>query len=137
LKAVLAETSGFLLFEGVTQSIEHETKEGFTWTTLKLTGGKDGEGSGLELKAKNEFLIALRNGKPIAVAPDIITAVRPENCTCIPAEKIVESSRLVVLGIPAPRKWRSPKGLELWREMMQRSGINEKYVPVERLASKA
>jgi len=135
-KAVLTEIKGLLLFEGVVNSVRRETKDGFTWTTLKMGSNQDRKGSELELKAKNEFLIACKNEKPVAMAPDIITAVDPENCKCIPAEKINEGRRLAVLGIPAPQKWRSPKGLKLWREVMLGSGINERYVPVEKLASR-
>jgi len=133
LRAVLRETKGFSLFEGVVRKVERETKEGFTWTTVKIDGAHDNSGSRLELKAKNEFLIAYKNGKPAAIAPDIITPVNFETCKCVPAEKIMEGNKLMVLGIPAPQKWRSQKGLQLWREVMQRSGINEPYVPIEKL----
>jgi len=133
LKAILRETKGFQLFEGIVSSIERETREGFTWTRLKIDGANDSAGSKMELKAKNEFLIAYKDGKLAAMAPDIITPINPETCKCAPAEKIREGDKLVVLGIPAPKKWRHPKGLELWREVMQRSGINEGYVPIEQL----
>ncbi len=133
LKAVVRETNGFSLFEGVVTSVERETKQGFTWTKLKMDGVQDNAGSKLELKAKNEFLIAYKDGKLAAIAPDIITTVNPETCKCTPAEKIMEGNKLVVLGIPAPQKWRNPKGLELWREVMQKSGMNESYVPIEKL----
>jgi len=136
LRAVLKETNGFLLFEGVVKGVKRETREGFTWTTLKMDGAQDSAGSKLELKAKNEFLVAYKNGKLAAIAPDIITPVDSETCKCAPAERISEGNKLVVLGLPAPKKWRSPKGLELWREVMQRSGINERYVPIEQLNAK-
>ncbi len=66
LNAILTETRGFQLFEGVVHSVERETKQGFTWTTLKVKGNEESKGSELELKAKNEFLIARKNGKPLA-----------------------------------------------------------------------
>lgn len=133
LRAILRETNGFSLFEGVVTSVERETKQGFTWTKLKMDGTQDSVGSKLELKAKNEFLIAYKDGKLAAIAPDIITTVNPETCKCTPAEKIMEGNKLAVLGIPAPQKWRNPNGLELWREAIQKSGINESYVPIEQL----
>lgn len=136
LRVVLRETNGFSLFEGVVSSVERETKKGFTWTTLKMDGAHDSTDSKLELKAKNEFLTAYKDGKLAAMAPDIITPVNSETCKCAPAEKIMEGNKLTMLGIPAPQKWRSPKGLELWREVMQGSGIKEGYVPVEKLTAK-
>lgn len=136
LKAILKETNGFKLFEGIVTSAEHETKSGFTWTTVTIDGVHESAETSLELKAKNEFLVAYRNKKLAALAPDIITAVNSENCKCISADKIKKGDKLVVLGIPASAKWRSQKGLEIWQEVMRKSGITETYVPIERLVSK-
>lgn len=136
LKAVLKETDGFQLFDGTVSDVQRETKEGFTWTTAKIDDSHGKKGSKLELKAKNEFLTAHKNGKLVAIAPDIITVVSCETCKCIPAEKVKQGDRITVLGIPSSEKWKSSKGLELWREVMQRSGIDEQYVPIEKLVGK-
>lgn len=133
LKAILRETGGFQLFEGVVNSVERETREGFTWTTLKMAGADYSKGSTLTLIAKNEFLVAYKDEKLAAIAPDIITPVSSETDRSLPAERVKKGNRLVVLGIPAPRKWRSRKGLELWRQVMHQSGIKERYVPIEKL----
>jgi len=135
LGAILKETKGFLLFEGTVSKAEHETKSGFTWTTLGLEGTNENKNSTFELKAKNEFLIAHKDGKLAAIAPDIITAVNPETGRCIPAERVKRGDKLAVIGIPAPAKWRCQKGLKLWEEVMQRSGITENYTRIERLHS--
>lgn len=133
VRAVVNETNGFRVFEGVVVKIERETKAGFTWTNIALKGNRENKGSKFEFKAKNEVLIAYKNDKPVAMAPDIITPVHPETSKCITAEKIKKADKLVVLGIPAPKKWRTTRGLELWRDTLQRSGIQETYVPIERL----
>jgi len=133
LNAVLKETHGFKLFEGAVSAVEHETKAGFTWTTATLNGTHEFEGSTFEFKAKNEVLIGYKDEKLAAIAPDILTPVHAETCKCVTAEKIKKGDRLAVLGIPAPKKWRTPKGLELWKDVLQRSGISEKYVELEQL----
>jgi len=130
VRAILTETNGSALFEGFVSNLDRETRSGFTWTTLTLEGLRDSAGATLQLKARNEFLAVFKNGKLVAAAPDIITAVSSETGKCVPAEKITEDSRLTVLAIPAPKQWRSRRGLELWREVMQRSGIREDYVPI-------
>jgi hypothetical protein len=89
----------------------------------------------LKFKAKNEVLVAYRDGKLAAIAPDIITPVHPETGKCITAEKIEKDDKLTVLGLPAPQKWRTNQGLELWKDVIQRSNISEEYVPIEQLAS--
>jgi len=135
LKAVLKETGGFKLFEGIVDYAERETEAGFTFVDVNLRGTHEYAGSTFEFKAKNEVLVAYRDGKLAAIAPDIITPVHPENGKCITAEKIEKGDKLVVLGLPAPHKWRTPKGLELWKDVIQRSNISEEYVPIEQLAS--
>jgi len=133
LNAILKETHGFKLFEGVVNVVERETKAGFTWTTATLNGIHENEGSKFEFKAKNEVLIGYKDEKLAAIAPDIITPVHAETGKCIPAETVKKGDKLVVIGIPAPKKWRTPKGLELWKDVLQRSNISEKYVELEQL----
>lgn len=57
LNAVLKETNGFKLFEGVVSAVERETKAGFTWTNTTMNGTHENEGAKFEFKAKNEVLI--------------------------------------------------------------------------------
>jgi len=135
LNAILKETHGCKLFEGVVSAVERETKAGFTWTTATLNGTHENEGSKFEFKAKNEVLIGYKDEKLAAIAPDIITPVHVETCKCVPAEKIKKGDKLVVIGIPAPKKWRTPEGLELWKDVLQRSNISERYVELEQLSS--
>ncbi len=132
-KAVLKETGGVKLFEGEVESSESKTEGGFTFVTVKLRGTHEYTGSIFEFKAKNEVLVAYRDGKLAAIAPDIITPVHPETGKCITAEKIKKGDKLAVLGLPAPKKWMSRKGLELWKDTLKRTGIFEEYVPIERL----
>jgi len=133
VKAVLKETSGFKLFEGIVDYAEQETEGGFTFVNIRLRGKHEHAGGMFEFKAKNEVLVAYRDGKLAAIAPDIITPVHSETSKCITAEKIRKGDKLTVLGLPAPQKWRTSKGLELWRDVLQRSDILEEYVPIEQL----
>ena len=135
VKMVLKETGGFKLFEGVVDYVKRQTEVGFTFVNVRLLGKHEDTGSMFEFKAKNEVLVAYRDGKLTAIAPDIITPVHPETGKCVTAEKIKEDDKLVVLGLPAPQKWRTSKGLELWKDVLHRSNIFEEYVPVEKLAS--
>jgi len=136
LGAVLKETGGFRLFEGKVDTVSHETKQGFTWTSAVLQGVYEDEGSMFEFKSKNEVLVAYKNGKLVATAPDIITSVDFETCKGVAAEKIKKDDKLVIIGIPAQKKWRTQKGLEMWRETLKRSDVNEKYSEIEKLNTK-
>jgi len=131
--AVLREIKGVKLFEGTVDKVEKETKAGFTYTEVTLKGTSEDKGSRFELRAKNEILVAYKDRKLVAMAPDIITSVDLQTGKCRTAEKTEKEDRLVVLGIPAPPKWRTSKGLELWKDVLQRSGIRVAYVPIEQL----
>lgn len=133
IEAVLKETGGFRLFEGSVEEVEQKTEGGFTFVTIRLHGKHKHAGSALELKAKNEILVAYKDGKLAAIAPDIITPVNPETGKCITAERIREGMELAVLGLPAPEKWKTKKGLELWKDVLVRTGISEEYTPIEKL----
>ena len=135
IKAVLKENNGFKLLEGVVERAERKTEGGFTFIEIKLRGTREYEGISFEFKAKNEVLVAYKDGRLAAIAPDIITPVHSETGKCITAEKIEKGDKLAVLGLPAPEKWRTKKGLELWKDVLQRSNILEEYVPIEKLAS--
>jgi DUF917 family protein len=133
IEAVLKETGGLRLFEGSVKEVDQKTEGGFTFVTIKLHGKHKHAGSTLELKAKNEILVAYKEGKLAAIAPDIITPVDPKTGKCITAEKISEDTELAVLGLPAPEKWKTKKGLELWKDVLVRTGISEEYTPIEKL----
>lgn len=135
MKAILKETGGFKLFEGVAARVKKETKAGFTFVDVKLHGSREYTGGEFEFKAKNEVLVAYKNGKLAAIAPGIITPVHPETGKCITAEKIEKGDELAVLGLPAPQKWRTSRGLELWKDVLERSNIFEGYIPIEKLAA--
>lgn len=135
IEAVLKETCGFKLFEGVADSVERKTEAGFTFIDIKLQGKREYNESIFEFKAKNEVLAAYKDARLAAIAPDIITPVHPETGKCITAEKIEKGDKLAVLGFPAPQKWRTAKGLELWKDVLQRSKVFDDYVSIEKLVS--
>jgi DUF917 family protein len=134
VEAVLKETEGSKLFEGTVESAQQETKGGFTFVKVKLLGTQEYVGRVFKLEAKNEVLVAYKDGKLVAIAPDIITPVHPETGKCITAEKIEKGDKLAVLGLPAPDKWTTSKGLELWKDALERAGIHEEYMSLEKLA---
>ncbi|NIQ08125.1 MAG: DUF917 family protein, partial [Candidatus Korarchaeota archaeon] len=133
ISTVLSELGGFRLFDGIVNNSEQKTEGGFTFVNMTLVGKHRSAGSKLELKAKNEVLLAKKDGKLAAIAPDIITPLHPETGKCITAEKIEAGQELVVAAFPAPRKWRTDSGLELWKETLKGSKILEEYIPLEQL----
>lgn len=134
VKAVLQETDGFRLFKGIVKCAEKKTEAGFTFTDVEMRGKHEYSGSIFEFKSKNEVLVAYRDKKVSSIAPDIITPVNPETGKCVTAEKIEEGNELTVISLPSPQKWRTRVGLLLWKDVLQRFGIKEEYVPIEKMA---
>jgi len=134
LETVLAETGGYKLFVGRVVKVSRKTAGGFTWTDIYMRGKGEFEGSTFIFRAKNEVLVAYHNGKLAGMAPDIIAPLNPKSGKCVTAERLREGEELVIIGIKAPEKWRAEKGLELWSEVLQRTGIIEDYIPIENLA---
>lgn len=137
IEAALKEIGGFRIFDGIVEKAQKKTEAGFTFVDAKLVGTHEFARASFEFKAKNEVLVAYKNGEPAAVAPDIITPVNPETGRCITAEKIRKGDKLVVLGLPAPKKWRTRRGLKLWKDVLQRSNILEEYVAIEKVRTKS
>jgi len=133
VEAVLAETGGYKLFTGRVARASQKTVGGFTWVDIHLRGNGEFEGSTFSFRVKNEVLVAYRDGRLAGMAPDIITPIDSQSGKCLTAERIQEGMNLAIIGIKAPEKWRTEKGLELWREVLQRSGITENYIPIEEL----
>ncbi len=137
LKAILRETGGYELFEGFVKSVSRRTAEGFTFTNVTIRGTHEYRRRAFQLRAKNEVLAAHSDQGLAALAPDIITPVHPETGRCVTAEKIEKGNWLSVLGIPAPERWRTAKGLSLWRDVLEREGIRDEYVAIEKLVQKS
>ena len=133
VEAVLKETGGRRLFEGIVQNVERVAEAGFTFIKVKLAGVCGYAGNSFELVAKNEILVAYWNKRLAAIAPDIITPVHPEKGTCVTAEEIEKDDRLTILGLPSPDRWKKRKGLELWKEAMTEAGITEEYRSLDSL----
>ncbi|MCW4052659.1 MAG: DUF917 domain-containing protein [Candidatus Bathyarchaeota archaeon] len=134
IETLLEETGGLKLFEGAVIFVERKTESGFTSIDIEIKGMYQYDGSTLKLKVKNEVLVAYRDGSLAAMAPDIITPLHFKTGKCITAERIKEGDHLLVLGLLAPQKWKTSEGLELWKDVLERAGVMESYVAIERLA---
>lgn len=132
--AVLEETGGIRLFEGSVDYVNRKTRSGFTFVDVKIHGTGRDSGKLFELRAKNEVLVAYKDGKVVALAPDIITPVHSGKGNCVTAEKINEGNKITVLGLPAPQKWKTPRGLKLWKDVLRQTGIMEIYMSIEQLS---
>ena len=135
IDACLQATQGFRLFDGIVNAVKQKTTARFTFADIQMQGTLKDSGNSLALRAKNEVLAAYKNRKLIGLAPDIITPVNSRTGKCITAEQIEENDELTVIGISAPPKWRTSRGLGLWEDVLRRAEIVDAYVLIEQLAT--
>ncbi|MCS7126735.1 MAG: DUF917 domain-containing protein [Aigarchaeota archaeon] len=121
---------GWKIFEGVVKSYRYRDEGGF----LKGEALVEGVGKWRDKKLKtwimNEHLMAWINGKPVAMAPDLIMFLNDEG-EGITNTVLREGMKVNVLVAKSPEVWRTENGLKFFGP--RRFGFDYDYVPVEEL----
>lgn len=130
--SLLKVTGGFKLFSGKVSDVLRRTEGGFVRGEARIEGIEEYKGDVMEVKFQNENLVALREGKVVAMVPDLICIVNLETAIPITTEGLRYGHRVLVLGIPCDPRWRTPKGLETVGPRYFKYDLD--YVPVEDLA---
>ena len=86
--------------------------EGFLRGTATVEGLDDDRGSRLKLAFQNEWVVAWRDGAPIAMSPDLICVLDTVSGNAFGTEMIRYGMRVTVIALPAPAVFLSPKGLQ-------------------------
>ena len=131
LTSLIKEADAIKLFTGKISNVTIKTEGRWNKGICEIMGLDENQGSVMLLDFQNEFLMAKKDGKPVAITPDLIVLIDAENAQPITAETIQYGTRVVVLGMKADQQWRTPQGIELGGP--QKFGYQEKYVPLEEL----
>ncbi|MEO3869796.1 DUF917 domain-containing protein [Nonomuraea sp. B12E4] len=123
---------GVVLFRGKVADIDRRTVDGFARGGVRLTAMDDVEDT-MEIVFQNEHLVARRNGEPVAIVPDLICTLNSETGAPVTTEALTYGQRLTVYAISTPEIMRSPEALACFGP--PGFGLDEPYVPVERLAA--
>jgi DUF917 family protein len=121
------------LITGKLTDVERRTTGGFVRGTATIEGTGDDRGRTLTLELQNENLVAVENGRVLAMVPDLITVVDTETAAAIQTESLRYGQRVTVLAWPCDPLWRTPKGLETAGP--RAFGYELDYVPVEELTA--
>ncbi|MEV4288504.1 DUF917 domain-containing protein [Nonomuraea bangladeshensis] len=121
------------LVTGKLTDVERRTTGGFVRGTATVEGTGDDRGRTLTLELQNENLVAIEDGRPLAMVPDLITVVDTETAAAIQTEGLRYGQRVTVLAWPCDPLWRTPKGLETAGP--RAFGYELDYVPVEELSA--
>jgi DUF917 family protein len=129
VEAVRKVTRGFMAFKGKVIDLVRRTVGGFARGEANMEGIDEYTGSKLTLQFQNEHLVAIRDGEYVVTVPDLIAVLDVDTGEPITTEALRYGFRVVVIGMPCDRRWRTPRGLELVGPRY--FGYDTDYVPVE------
>jgi DUF917 family protein len=132
--ALLKAGKGFKLFQGVVTKAEMKGEGGFTWWDVEIKGNGPYAAHAYKVFVKNENLVGWLDGKPDAMAPDLIINLNPKTGDTIVGPSLGGynvKEEVVLISIPAHPLWRTPKGLEILGP--RHFGFDFDYVPIESL----
>ena len=127
---LLKSLNGVRLFKGIVKKYTWKDKEGFLYGEATYEGLDEWKGHELKVWIKNENIIAWKNGKVVATAPDPIYVVNEEG-QAITNSELKEDMTAVVIGAKAPEMWLTEKGMELFGP--RHFGFDFDYTPIRGL----
>lgn len=135
VRAVIEAGDGYLLFRGVVASSDSRGEQGFGWSDARLRGTGAFAGSEYRIYVKNESMVAWRDGRLDAAAPDLICPLDPTTGWAMRGGPIIGSfsvgQELAIAGFRHHAIWRTPKAIEMLGP--RHFGFDEEYVPIEQL----
>ena len=119
-----------VLFDGKVTDLHRQTTKGFAIGRCDLDD-IDGSGDQMQVIFQNENLVARRNGKTVAIVPDLICMVDRETGQPITVEHLRYGQRIKIIGVSAAPILRTPEALKVVgpREF----GIDEEFCCLEDL----
>jgi DUF917 family protein len=120
------------LLEGKVVDVERRVTDGFVRGAAVIEGLRGDAGRLLRLEIQNENLVAMEDGVPRAMVPDIITVIDSHTAAPVHTERLRYGQRVTVIAFPCHEIWRTPRGLALAGP--RAFGYEFDYVPIEELA---
>ncbi len=127
--SILGVTGGYKLFEGKIVDVSRRTVAGFARGEAKVEGLNDYGEDNMVIQFQNENLVAIRNGEVVCSVPDLISILDLDTGLPITTEYLRYGFRVVVIGIPSNRMWRTPEALKV--SGPKYFGYDIDYVPID------
>jgi uncharacterized protein len=120
-----------LLFEGKIADVLHETRDGWHFGRAVLESTSSGTRSELIIEIQNEYLVARRDGRTVAIVPDLICVLDRESAEPLTAEMLRYGQRVAVVAYAAPPVLRRPESLAVVGP--RQFGLKEDFTALEAL----
>jgi DUF917 family protein len=112
IAAILAVEPGVLLFKGKVVDVSRRVTEGYLRGILRIDGIDDFRGVAMRINFQNEWIVAWRDERPLAMSPDLICVLDSVSGEAVGSETIRYGQRVTVIALPPPPIFLTPKGLE-------------------------
>lgn len=121
--------NGYVIFRGIIKDLKWEDKDGFTIGDTYIKGDREFEGSDYRIWFKNENIISWRDGKIDVTVPDLICIIADDTKQPVTNPNFEPGLRVSVIGLPAPKEWRTEEGLKVFGPKY--FGFDIEYRPIE------
>ena len=124
--AIVSEHEGKLLFTGKVNDFTCETREGFNFGEIHLSGAGEFEGESYKIWLKNENIIAYRNGEIDVTAPDLICMIG-EDGNPLTTPNFDIGQKMTVVALSPAEIWTTEEGLQCFGP--KHFGFDIEYIP--------
>lgn len=97
--------------------------------TISLSGLGEDQSRSIKVHFQNEYLIAMEEGKPCVMTPDLICLLDRDTAMPINTENLRYGARVTLVALACHPKWRSPAGIRATGPRY--FGYHFDYIPVE------
>jgi DUF917 family protein len=111
VEAILSVEPGKLLYKGKVTDVARRATEGFLRGVARFDGLDEFRGSALTINFQNEWIVAHRDGEPLAMTPDLICVLDSVSGEAVGSETIRYGQRVTVIALPPTHIFLTPKGL--------------------------
>ena len=120
--------SARILFDGKVLDVRRETTDGFAVGRVLLEEGNASRNR-MDIRFRNEFLLARANDRVLAIVPDLICALDRETGEPVTTESLRYGQRLKIVGIAADPVMRTRSALSVFGPGA--FGLSEPFTPLE------
>ncbi|HYC64423.1 MAG TPA: DUF917 domain-containing protein, partial [Reyranellaceae bacterium] len=106
--ALLAAEPGKLLHKGKVVDVARRTTDGYLRGVVGFEGMDNFRGQSLTINFQNEWILALCDGEPIAMSPDLICVLDSVSGEAVGSETIRYGQRVTVIALPSPAVYLTP-----------------------------
>src|SRR5262249_62372010 len=92
--------------------VSRRVTEGYLRGVVRFEGLDGFRGVGMHINFQNEWIVAYRDGQPLAMTPDLICVLDSVSGEAVGSETIRYGQRVTVIALQPTKIFLTPKGLE-------------------------